>query len=88
MIYLDRQQLLLVLYHSIQDHSKIHVESEVDKIEELDGFVRVVTTNGKSFKGDIVVGADGAYSQVREEMWRIADKETPGYSDPLRKCKC
>ncbi|KAJ6157499.1 hypothetical protein N7470_005091 [Penicillium chermesinum] len=85
LMYLDLQQLQLVLYHSIEDQSKIHVNSDVDRIEQLDGFVRVITKSGESFRGDIVVGADGVYSQVREEMWRIADKETGGsHCVPLR----
>lgn len=87
---LDRQQLLLVLHNSIQDQSKIHVDSEVETIEELNGFVRVVTKNGESFKGDILVGADGVHSKIRGEMWKIADKESEdgNYSASLRKCMC
>jgi 2-polyprenyl-6-methoxyphenol hydroxylase-like FAD-dependent oxidoreductase len=41
--------------------------------------VQVITDKGKVFKGDILVGADGIYSTVRQEMWRIGTKESPGY---------
>lgn len=55
--------------------------SEVRKIEELEDGVRIALNDGSIIDGDIVVGADGAHSRVRDEMWRIADKETQGIYD-------
>lgn len=46
---------------------------------ELDNGVQVTTDKGKVFKGDILVGADGIYSTVRKEMWRIGNQASPGY---------
>lgn len=40
---------------------------------------RVETNDGAVFTGDIVIGADGVRSTVRNQLWRIADVEEPGY---------
>jgi hypothetical protein len=31
------------------------------------------------YEGDIVVGADGIHSAVRDEMWRLGKEQSPGY---------
>lgn len=41
--------------------------------------VQVTTSDGRRFAGDILVGADGVHSFVRQEMWRLAKQEAPGY---------
>lgn len=38
----------------------------------------VHTEDGHTYKGDLVVGADGVHSQVRAEMWRLAEEMKPG----------
>lgn len=86
MIFLDRQQLLQTLFDNLKDKSKIHTSCEVFKLENLDGMVELSTVDGTIFRGDIVVGADGVHSRVRQELWRIADGEDPSYrSDKLSK---
>ena len=40
--------------------------------------VRVITKDGEEFAGDIVVGVDGVHSVIRQEMWALADKLSPG----------
>ncbi|KAI3394929.1 hypothetical protein diail_2101 [Diaporthe ilicicola] len=52
------------------------------------------TKDGDSFKGSIVVGADGVYSTVRTEMFRLASEVQPDYIDQEEPekvpcyCKC
>lgn len=85
--FLDRQQLLQVLFDSISDKYKIRTSSEVSKIDTLDGHVQVDLKDGTSVNGDILVGADGVHSRIRDEIWRIAETETPGYN-PTRMSRC
>lgn len=87
MRFLDRQQLLQVLYDNLTDKSKIHTSTEVFKLKDIDGGVVVATKDGPIFRGDIVVGADGVHSRTQQEIWRIADSETPKYnSKKLAEC--
>lgn len=50
----------------------------VSKIEHSSEGVTVFCTDDTVYKGDIVVGADGAHSIVRHEMWRHMDFVEPG----------
>ncbi|KAJ5377440.1 uncharacterized protein N7496_004849 [Penicillium cataractarum] len=79
MRFMDRQQLLQVLFDGIQDKSKIHTNSECVKIEELEDSVQVALTDGSIIRGDVLVGADGVHSRIRGELWRIARSETSDY---------
>ena len=88
MRFLDRQQLLQTLYDSLKDKSKIHTSSECVKIEEIDDSVRVALKNGSIIQGDILVGADGVHSRIRNEIWRIASSETANYPvSELSRCE-
>ena len=48
------------------------------KVVHSDTGVRVITKDGEEFAGDIVVGVDGVHSTIRQEMWALADKLSPG----------
>jgi 2-polyprenyl-6-methoxyphenol hydroxylase-like FAD-dependent oxidoreductase len=88
MHFLDRQQLLQVLFDNIQDKFKIHTNSECVKIEALEDGVRVALKDGSIIRGDILVGADGVHSRMRNEIWRIAGSETADYPiSELSQCK-
>lgn len=71
--------VLQVLYDNIQDKKKVLTKKRLQKVDMTDGGVVVKTTDGSSYHGDILVGADGIHSTVREEMWRIANKLSPGW---------
>ncbi|KAG0368292.1 hypothetical protein BGX24_002881 [Mortierella sp. AD032] len=48
---------------------KIHFGHRVLNITEEDNKVRVHLSSNETFEGDIIVGADGAYSAVRQRMY-------------------
>lgn len=78
MLFLDRQQLIETLFQKLVDKSRIYASCGALKVEYMDQGVRVETYDGRVFTGNIVVGADGVHSQVRQEMWRIMDAQIPG----------
>lgn len=71
--------VLQVLYENIKDKSKILPKKRVEKVSVTDDGVVVITSDKSSYKGDILIGADGIHSKVREEMWRLANKMSPGW---------
>ena len=49
--------------------NKVHFGHRVLNISEEDGKVTVHLSNNQTYEGDIIVGADGAYSAVRQRMY-------------------
>ncbi|CCT63537.1 uncharacterized protein FFB20_03024 [Fusarium fujikuroi] len=78
-IFIDRQMLLQVLYEKLESKDSVYTGEAVRSVVELEDGIKVITAKGKEFKGDILVGADGIFGTVRREMWRIANKASPGY---------
>ncbi|GKU07493.1 zeaxanthin chloroplastic [Fusarium langsethiae] len=89
-VFIDRQNLLEILYKNLESKDSIHPGQAVKSVLELDNGIQVTTDKGKVFKGDILVGADGIYSTVRSEMWRIGNEASPGYfpDDEWSKVPC
>lgn len=77
--FLDRQMVLKVLYENIKDKTKILTKKSVQNVELTDDAVVVTTADKSTYKGDILVGADGIHSSVRGEMWRLAEEISPGW---------
>ncbi|KAK6215287.1 hypothetical protein QIS74_08306 [Colletotrichum tabaci] len=75
---LDRQLFLRTLYQQLPDQSKVHEKARVEEIIEENSKTRVVLADGRNFIGDVVVGADGVHSKVREIMWDKANEANPG----------
>jgi 2-polyprenyl-6-methoxyphenol hydroxylase-like FAD-dependent oxidoreductase len=71
MIFIDRQMLLATLFENLRNKDKVITGAEVQTVITIHGGVEVATTDGQTFKGDLLVGADGVYSAVRQEMWRL-----------------
>ncbi|KAK3816922.1 MAG: hypothetical protein JOS17DRAFT_758561 [Linnemannia elongata] len=63
-----RPQLYELLFKQVPAH-KIHLGKRVLNISEKDDKVTVHLSNNQTFEGDIIVGADGAYSAVRQRMY-------------------
>ncbi|KAJ4311440.1 hypothetical protein N0V94_007953 [Neodidymelliopsis sp. IMI 364377] len=78
-IFVDRQMIIQVLYDNLRDKSKVITSKGVVEVEQSTGKVKVVTGDGDTFRGDLLVGADGIHSTVRREMWKLADADSPGY---------
>ncbi|KAL4810805.1 hypothetical protein BDV18DRAFT_155418 [Aspergillus unguis] len=85
-VFLDRQMVLQVLYDNIKDKSKVLTKKRVQTVDMDDNGVTVTTSDSSSYQGDILIGADGIHSTVREEMWRIANNISPGWIAPEMPC--
>lgn len=79
--------VLRVLYDNIKDKTKILTKKRIQNVEMTDDGVVVKVFDGSTYKGDILVGADGIHSSVRGEMWRIANETSPGWI-PLDEHRC
>jgi FAD dependent monooxygenase len=69
------------LYEQLEDKSKILLRKKVVGFEHGEESVTVHCEDGTSFKGDLVIGADGVHSKTRAEMQRIANEKEPGLMD-------
>ncbi|KAL5613080.1 hypothetical protein FOVSG1_002143 [Fusarium oxysporum f. sp. vasinfectum] len=78
-IFIDRQMLLQVLYMNLEHKDRVLNKKRVTRVELVDGGVQAYTQDGSVYQGDIVVGADGIHSAVRDEMWRLGKEQSPGY---------
>ncbi|KAL5350738.1 hypothetical protein ACLOAV_004307 [Pseudogymnoascus australis] len=79
---LDHQRVLQVLYDNIRDKNKILTKKKIHEVDVTHDGVVVKTSDGLSYQGDILVGTDGSHSTVRDKMWQIADKLSPGWIAP------
>jgi 2-polyprenyl-6-methoxyphenol hydroxylase-like FAD-dependent oxidoreductase len=78
MTFLQRKDLLDVLYNNIKDRSKVLTSKKVTHVDHLDNGVLVHCEDGSSYGGDIVVGADGIHSKIREAMQEHMETTSPG----------
>lgn len=84
---MDRQFLLQTLYNNLEDKSRVLLNKKVIKVDHSDQGVSVQCRDGTTYAGNVVIGADGVYSTVRNEMWRHMDNDHPGMAAKERKCK-
>ena len=76
-ILFDRQKCVRHLYDNLPDQSKIRTSARVERIEHTETGVKVFLTDGTFEEGDLVIGADGVHSLVRQLMWDYAAKNDP-----------
>ncbi|KAF9090281.1 hypothetical protein BGX23_006121 [Mortierella sp. AD031] len=69
-----RPDLYNLLFKQIPSH-KIHLSKKLVSFEEDDEGVKVDFGNGDIFQGDILVGADGAHSKVREHLYKTLEQQ-------------
>ncbi|KAJ5643353.1 uncharacterized protein N7484_005860 [Penicillium longicatenatum] len=68
--FFDRRALLEILYNRLGDNqNRVHTSKKVVKVEHLPTKVLVHCDDQSVIEGDIVVGADGVRSTVRQQMW-------------------
>jgi hypothetical protein len=78
-IFIDRQMLLEVLYNNLKSEASVLPGQKAESVKIFNDGIEVTTSKGQVYQGDILVGADGVYSTVRKEMWRIGHESSPGY---------
>ncbi|WXC50617.1 hypothetical protein QX201_010294 [Fusarium graminearum] len=88
--FVDRQTVIQVLFDSLKYKDRVLTSKRVNVVEHGGDHVTVHTTDGSKYTGDVVVGADGIHSKVRQEMWRIANdaKSDLFKPDPLVGLQC
>jgi 2-polyprenyl-6-methoxyphenol hydroxylase-like FAD-dependent oxidoreductase len=88
---------LSLLYEAQPNKSKLLTNKKVANIEENEQGVKVTTKDGSVYEGDIVIGADGIWSTVREHMWKemendeklsdeLGEERKSMYNMPCTKC--
>jgi 2-polyprenyl-6-methoxyphenol hydroxylase-like FAD-dependent oxidoreductase len=84
MLVMDRQQILQILYAALsaESKSKIVMGARLAVVDQLGSGVRVRTVDGRTWSGDMLIGADGVHSVTRSEMWRIGRTAKPGVFPP------
>ncbi|KAF9173438.1 hypothetical protein BGX20_003213 [Mortierella sp. AD010] len=69
-----RPRLYQILLNQVPAN-KISLGKKVLRTEEKEGKVTIHCSDGSSYEGDLLVGADGAYSGVRQSLYkRLSDK--------------
>ncbi|KAJ3503677.1 hypothetical protein NLJ89_g8326 [Agrocybe chaxingu] len=81
-IFIDRQMLLQVLFDKLKFKDRVLTKKRVTRVDMAEGQVNVHTADGSVYSGDVVVGADGVHSAIREEMWRNAKESNSGLFQP------
>lgn len=74
----DRQALVSHLYEGLPDKSYIHTNRRLERIEHTETGVCIHLADGSVEAGDMVIGADGVHSLVRQLMWDYASEFEPG----------
>ncbi|KIX06404.1 uncharacterized protein Z518_04380 [Rhinocladiella mackenziei CBS 650.93] len=72
-IITDRHFLLQTLYNSIEDKSRILPNKRVSRVDHCADRVVVQCQDESTYTGDVVVGADGVHSTIRDETRRHMD---------------
>ncbi|KAG0315046.1 hypothetical protein BGZ97_008705 [Linnemannia gamsii] len=74
MVLFARPELYDLLFKRIPSH-KIHMSKRLESFDQDHVGVRVQFTDGSIAKGDVLVGADGAYSGVRQHLYKTLDSQ-------------
>ncbi|KAM3156549.1 FAD-dependent monooxygenase sdnN [Botrytis cinerea] len=75
-----RAELLQAIYQGLrpEDKSRVLTNKKITSIESDKAGVRVHCTDGSTYEGSIVIGADGVHSQTRQLMRSLALQTSPG----------
>ncbi|TEA19168.1 FAD-dependent monooxygenase andE [Colletotrichum sidae] len=82
--FMERYQLICILYNHIKEKDRIFVNKKIRRVETSPDSAVVYAQDGSVFEGEIVIGADGVRSTIRREMWRNADDANDSAAIPAR----
>lgn len=86
---MDRQVLIRTLYNKLPDKSQVLLNKRAQSITHTDNGVQVTLADNTVEEGDIVIGADGVHSIVRQLMWDHANTLAPNTITAAEKtCMC
>ncbi|GME27080.1 Monooxygenase FAD-binding protein [Neofusicoccum parvum] len=66
--FIERCEFLRILHSNLTDKSRLHAHKEVCSYEETESGVTVTVSDGSTYEGTILVGADGVHSKTRKLM--------------------
>lgn len=82
-IFMERCRALDILHDHVRDKSKLHASNGVTKYDEMADGIIVTTQDGETHRGDILIGADGIHSRVREVMAQKTSESDPEQSKEI-----
>ncbi|OJD40549.1 fad binding domain protein [Diplodia corticola] len=71
-MFFTRRELVQILYDHIKSKDKVLAAKRVQTVKDHHDSVTVTTTDGDVFEADLVVGADGLHSAIRQEIEKKA----------------
>lgn len=75
---IERTDLLQILYDNLPDKSSVKTKINITDIKQFRDRVEVELADGTVETGDMIIGADGVHTIVRNYMWDHAAKVSPG----------
>ncbi|KAF4301173.1 Monooxygenase FAD-binding protein [Botryosphaeria dothidea] len=85
-IFVERCEFLRTLHSHIRDKSRLHACTELSSYVESESGVTVKTSEGKTFEGSILVGADGVHSKTRNLVAEKLQSENKKLCKALQEC--
>ena len=64
--------MLDLLFDSLKHKDRVLTGKRVEHVKHGKDSVTVTTRDGSDYTGDILIGADGVHSTIRQQMWHIA----------------
>lgn len=86
-IFVERCEFLRTLHSHIRDKSRLHACTELSSYVESESGVTVKTTEGKTFEGSILIGADGVHSKTRNLVAEKLQSENKKLCKALQECR-
>ncbi len=77
---INRGILQQILLDSLQEGTSIQLNTSLVTINQNDEKVEAVLSNGNKVVGDVLIGADGFHSVVREQLFGVGEPRYGGYT--------
>lgn len=84
--FMERKFWLSCLYNTIEDKSRVRPNCGVASFVESAEGVEVTTESGEILKGDILIGADGVHSPIRNLLADKIDGTDAAVAQKMREC--